>query len=62
MQGVHPSAAVSDAQWRDIIASGGSIYEFDTEAEAREALELLNDEFVDATLADDGAAAPAPAP
>eukprot|EP00966_Prymnesium_polylepis_P273211 6311601-Prymnesium_polylepis.1 len=61
MQGVHVSSAISDEQWRDIVASGGSIYEFDTEAEAREALELLDDEFVDATPADapdDGEAPP----
>eukprot|EP00966_Prymnesium_polylepis_P126632 2928314-Prymnesium_polylepis.1 len=41
MHGVHPSADISDEQWRSIIDSGGSIDEFDTEWEATEAYNLL---------------------
>eukprot|EP00966_Prymnesium_polylepis_P243538 5631546-Prymnesium_polylepis.1 len=65
LDGVHASSAVSDEQWRSIVDAGGSIYEIDTEAEAREALTLLDEEasFVDATPADDDAAqAPGAAP
>ena len=66
MTGVHPSSAISDERWRAIVDSGGSVYEFDTEDEANEALDMFShdDYFVDAPAAADNepAAVVAPAP